>query len=456
MSSLVNVSDIVDNNLLSRTELLEYIQTSLRVNVRRLTDIITHTSRETLPQDNLTLIPYHRYGLFLENDAVLHIVPTEGPLRIEHLELQTRCLSKVLDKSIRFSSTGELNPTHEAAHIINNVEDALHEGEVISGIIIGSLRRFALLANMHIRPEAFYTKLARLRDGETEAYFHYRATQETIERLALKGKLVLSPEEQTILLEGAIPTDRQLDILRDITARLDPQYIGERVAQFLHDKNLQNTLLVDYLFFRDLQTGTRHLYDVLNSAETIIEDNNGCTFQLLRIEGKTYVNFGWINAALLGEIIRQLQLCHPIQTFHMYGKCGSLFPALLPGQIVAPAFCYTTDSCLNVTNTVVSLPQVGFCCVHSPLIETHKWMSDMRKYDIRCVEMELYPALAHLSMKVRRSIIYYVSDMPMGSVKIAHRFSFLPQKMQCVQLLFNDLLATSPQPTNSPSPAFAY
>lgn len=436
-----DIIEVIEDNLLTREELFAYIQTALCVDVARITSVVAHCDRSTMPGDGVERVPYHRYELCIENGSVLHMAPTEGMLRIDHLAFQTQCLAVLLGREVGFAIVGDYDITQKAKNVVASIKKELHDGELIQGIVVGSLWNFNFFVNRRLHRDALNAIIASTQSEPADDYLLFRARQCAVEQLVLDGAIVLTDAEGATFREGALPDTADKELLEGIMARADSQLFNAMVEQMLADEALRDYMALDYLFFKDLRDGTTLFNQTTDFPETVIKENKELAFQLLRIEGKTFVNFGWFNAALLAEVTKQLQKIYPISTLHMYGKCGSI-SQLSAGSLVLPTCtAMAAGKVLQIDNALTGLPRGSFSCVESPLVETHTWARAMQARGDVCVEMELYPLLSVLDKSVRPAIVYYASDQPLKDVKISHRLAYLRQKVACVELLLDDMFS---------------
>ncbi|MFA7301650.1 MAG: hypothetical protein WC069_05045 [Candidatus Shapirobacteria bacterium] len=433
-----DISNLIKNNLMTREDLVKYLFDDLRVDLKKINSIKVYQQPNNKLKINLKKIPHHRYGLYFnELSGEMHIFPTEGVLRIEHLRIEAKVLEKLYTKKIKFSVYGKSLIEQNSKKVVNKINEHLL-GSKIDGILIGSLWNFNFFTNLRIRPGFLSVFLADLDQDKIDKYVEYRIRLMIIEEELLSGKINLTKEEMEIFNEGILPEDKDYLNISNLSKKV--KNINSILTTRHNDNDLTEYLTLDFLFYRDMHSNTGTFLKTMDFPETKIYKDNFLSFQLIKIGNLTFVNFSWANPTATAKVIELLQNKYEIKYFYMYGKCGSLSEKINTGDLVAPSTTENDNLRLNIHNTIKeNIKKVDFCCVDSPLLETTDWLKEKKVNNIDCVEMELFPIVKILSPEVKKHIEFYVSDCPGRKYNLSNRFSFLYQRFSCVKNILNNI-----------------
>lgn len=447
MSNKQDINQILDNNLMSKSEILEYIKDDFKVDLQGLKKVVIHKRYTVNKNDQSLKIPHHRYLLFFDKkSSTLNIAPKEGVLRIKHIKLEVECIERILSTKIEFEEMEHDNLEQESERVSKQIISAVGKNNV-NGIIVGSLWNFNFFVNMKVRP-CFLKEMVGLLDQKgLHVYIDYRIKLMIIEELAINGILSLNSEELAIFKEGNLPTIGDLRKVDEIADKI--KNLEELVKKKKADDNIILYLTVDYIFFNDLHNQTDLFSKTTDFPETKIFKDIFLSFQVLKIDKQVYVNLPWANPIAIASVVEKLIKKNPIKSLFMYGKCGSLSNVIKVGQLITPNSIEYKNEQIVFKNSFSKISQVSFTSVDSPLLETHTWLLDETQRNIKCVEMELFPILKVLNKKIKKYIVYYVSDNPNGKFKLSNRFEFLDQRLKCVNKILTEIMITKDESNKS-------
>lgn len=435
LSSSINQSprEIVEDNLMSRSELEKYILDDFRVDPSKLQSIVLHRHQYSNLIPKFKNIPHHRYKLmFDEQLGELHIFPTEGLLREEHIKTEIGILNELFLTKVKFHLKNDDDLEVRTKNLVDFIWEKLN-GQKIEGLIVGSLWNFNYIANRKIRPN-FLDKVIKFPDSKLEKYIKHRIELLSIEEQIIRNELKISQQDLGIFKEGEIPDTDDYKIVKRILR--GNKQIGQLVINKYKNLDLVHYLEIDYLFFNDLKNGTNLFKSTTDFPETKIYFNDLAAFQLINISQKVYINLSWINSESISFIINEICKRQQLRSFYMYGKCGGLSKGIPVGSIVYPN---SIDE-LKFDNNALAKNYLSFCSVSSPLIETKTWLKNELSKKRSCVEMELYAAIKSLPKSVKKYILYYVSDSPTESIKLSNKFDYLEQRLFCVQSILENII----------------
>lgn len=437
LSKPQNINQVITDNLMSKSEILEYIKDDFKVDLQSLKKVIVHRRNFINDDNESTKIPHHRYSLYFDKKSdTLNIFPKEGVLRTKHIRLEVECIEKIFSTKIEFEEIENDNLESESERVLKQIIAAVGSRN-IKGIIVGSLWNFNFFINMKTHPNFLKEIIGSLDQKGLDNYIDYRVRLMVIENLVVNGLLSLNPNELTIFKEGNLPTIEDLKKVDEIAIKIKD--LENLVVKKKQDENIVLYLTADYIFFNDLHNQTDLFSKTTDFPETKIFKDFFLSFQILAIDNQVYVNLPWANPIALALVIDKLCRKYSIESFYMYGKCGSLSDEINVGQLVAPNAVEYKDNQITFDNSLLEVSHTKFSSVDSPLLETHTWLLDMAERNIKCVEMELFPILKVLNEKIKKYIVYYVSDNPNGKFKLSNRFEFLDQRLECVNRILLEI-----------------
>ncbi|HMS31789.1 MAG TPA: hypothetical protein PKA29_00735 [Candidatus Saccharibacteria bacterium] len=441
---------------MSREELLAYMTATFATDLEKIKEVVLYADNQVPDTDSLTYIPHHRRKIYLSKDGVIHIAPSEGLLRVEHLQLQVECLASLLKKPIPCKVIGKYIFSEKAQEFIDLLDAKRLQGRSVDGLVIGSLWNINYIINRRLHSAQMQSVFKAMDKKELGEYIEFRARQSALEQASLTDGIILNKSELATFREGAIPSKDEQDIVNSLYEKMASKKIARYRDNFLNNDEAKEYAALDFIFFKDLVENTQIFDSTLVSEESAIYSDKGITYQLISLENGMLLNIGWIHPELLGELVRQLHNRYNLKSLHMYGKCGAIGDAPL-GSIVTPWQTQWNDHMIPIQNKLQNLDgttPANFCCVPSPLIETMSWGKLMRSRDVECVEMELYEVGRNLSQSIESFIVYYISDRPFDNYKIGQRWTFLEQKLKCTNILVDSIfnLYTHRHPQISPGP----
>jgi hypothetical protein len=295
--------EVVEDNLMSLTELKRYILDDFRVDVNKLQKVVLHRYRYSNLSTGFKNIPHHRYKLVLnEISKELHIFPTEGLLREEHLKIETKILNEIFSTKIKFEVETDIGLEIRTKELVDLIWNKL-DGQLIEGIIIGSLWNFNYIVNRKIRPN-FLDKIIKDSDHNLKKYVKHRIELLSIEESIMCSGLNISEQDLDIFKEGQLPNVNDCKIVKRILGK--NKQISQLVRTKYEHTDLVHYLEIDYLFFNDLKNGTNLFKSTTDFPETRIYFNDFATFQLININQKIYLNLSWVNPESLSLIINEI------------------------------------------------------------------------------------------------------------------------------------------------------
>lgn len=422
--------ELLNNSVMSRDEVVDYISDDFRVGFNELKKVRIYKYSQNVTKPTAKKIPHHRYNLFFENGE-LSIVPREGALRVKHITTELQILETYLNHKINFEIIENTLESFELNSALSDISSKL-DTSALDGVIVGSIWNINFFINKKIRRDAYKQFFNRFDKNDMEKYITHRLMVSDIESYLLNG--TIKNIDHCIFQEGGLPNNETYNYVKRIHQGLN---------NIINRTEILNDYLgLDYVFFNDLRNNTKMFDEAVNFPETQVFSNNLLTYQIVTVPGKIgkYLNISWIESSVLGGILEKLQHIYPYKEFFMYGKCGALEKSMKVGSFVAPK-SITKEEELPIFNNAIDIPQYDFIGVDSPLMETKNWLKESLSTGARCVEMELYDIFKRIKSPDCIDIGYYVSDNLNSGFKLSNRFDFLNQRLllseRIVQKIFH-------------------
>jgi hypothetical protein len=438
-----SAAEIVSDNLMTRAQIVDYLKDDFRVElnlIKRLSVV------DFLPLDKIALcekIPHHRYDLFFDRiSGTLFIKATEGKLRVEHLKVEVDVLSEISGWRVIFEDSSV--PIDEPLKKWLQRMRANLGSRKISGVVIGSMWNINFYLRFFAEGPFADKHLKTVDPSVLKNYVEHQLTLAVIEEEYLAGRLELNQTEKSVFQEGSLVDSLTITRTKAIQDRIED--FSTKIAALREKPDFLDYIKSDFIFFSDLQNGTSLFQQTLASDRAKIFEDSFLSYQLIDCTGKTYINFNWANAEVLGAALKTLDREFGIESLHMYGKCGSLSPDIKVGQLVAPIKTFNGEHFIDIQNRIgknVDIRSATFIDVASPLLETKSWATSARKHGCDCVDMELTSVIQGVSPEVIKSIVYYVSDEPTRGMTLSDRLGMLAQRLECSRLILINLFANT-------------